>query len=200
MKHLLQITIAILAFAMITNEVSAQCPYDNVLYLEGDVPTQVGEGVVASECWGGDIIRLTNMIEGYTYNISSCASPTFDSQFTIYPAGGGSPLAFDDDGCGVLGGASSINFVCPASGDYDVLLDEWDCISNTTNMEITITLMSTGGSTGGAAATTIPVVVHVVWNTPAQNITDDQIMSQLTALNRDYQFQNSDFYSVVPPE
>lgn len=32
----------------------------------------------------------------------------------------------------------------------------------------------------------IPVVVHVVWNTPDQNISDAQILSQINVLNEDY--------------
>ena len=38
----------------------------------------------------------------------------------------------------------------------------------------------------------IPVVVHVLYNTPAQNITDEQIKSQLAALNRDFRRKNAD--------
>jgi hypothetical protein len=38
----------------------------------------------------------------------------------------------------------------------------------------------------------IPVVVHVVWNTPEQNISDAQIQSQIDVLNRDYRKQNVD--------
>ena len=39
---------------------------------------------------------------------------------------------------------------------------------------------------------TIPVVVHVVWNTNAENISDAQIFSQIDALNADYRRTNSD--------
>ena len=39
---------------------------------------------------------------------------------------------------------------------------------------------------------TIPVVVHVVFNSPAQNISDEQIKSQIDALNRDYGGKNTD--------
>jgi len=39
---------------------------------------------------------------------------------------------------------------------------------------------------------TIPVVVHVVYNTPEQNISDAQILSQLEVLNEDYRRLNSD--------
>jgi len=39
---------------------------------------------------------------------------------------------------------------------------------------------------------TIPVVVHVLYNTTAQNISDAQINSQITALNQDYRNLNAD--------
>ncbi len=39
---------------------------------------------------------------------------------------------------------------------------------------------------------TIPVVVHVVYNTPQQNISDAQIFSQLDVLNKDYRGKNED--------
>ncbi|MEO6758192.1 MAG: M43 family zinc metalloprotease, partial [Saprospiraceae bacterium] len=48
---------------------------------------------------------------------------------------------------------------------------------------------------GGAqdrVAVTIPVVVHVVWNTSSQNISDAQIQSQLDVLNDDFRKLNSD--------
>ncbi len=38
----------------------------------------------------------------------------------------------------------------------------------------------------------IPVVVHVIYNTADQNISDEQIQSQVTALNNDFSNQNSD--------
>lgn len=42
------------------------------------------------------------------------------------------------------------------------------------------------------AVITIPVVVHVVWNTAAQNISDNQIFSQIQVLNEDYSRTNPD--------
>lgn len=44
--------------------------------------------------------------------------------------------------------------------------------------------------------TKIPVVVHVVWNTPEQNISDEQIQSQIKALNRDFRAKNPDITQV----
>lgn len=43
-----------------------------------------------------------------------------------------------------------------------------------------------------AAVVTIPVVVHVVYNTSTQNISDAQIQSQITVLNNDFRRLNAD--------
>ena len=43
---------------------------------------------------------------------------------------------------------------------------------------------------------TIPVVVHVVYKTAAQNITDAQILSQIDVLNEDYRATNTDVSGV----
>lgn len=45
---------------------------------------------------------------------------------------------------------------------------------------------------------TIPVVVHVIYSSTTQNISDAQIASQLAVLNADYRKLNADFSSVVP--
>jgi hypothetical protein len=47
--------------------------------------------------------------------------------------------------------------------------------------------------------TRIPVVVHVVWNTPQQNISDAQITSQIDVLNRDFRRTNPDVASTPAP-
>jgi hypothetical protein len=46
---------------------------------------------------------------------------------------------------------------------------------------------------------TIPVVVHVVYNKPEQNISEAQINSQLVVLNDDYRKLNSDISQIPPP-
>ncbi|MEM6765307.1 MAG: fibronectin type III domain-containing protein [Bacteroidota bacterium] len=42
---------------------------------------------------------------------------------------------------------------------------------------------------------TVPVVVHVVYHSEAQNISDQQIRSQIRVLNEDYRRKNADAYS-----
>ncbi len=39
---------------------------------------------------------------------------------------------------------------------------------------------------------TIPVVVHIVWNKEEDNISDEQVHSQIAALNRDFRLENED--------
>jgi Pregnancy-associated plasma protein-A len=52
-------------------------------------------------------------------------------------------------------------------------------------------------STGPLSGTlVIPVAVHVIYNTAAQNISDAQIQSQITVLNRDYSKSNTDITKV----
>lgn len=43
---------------------------------------------------------------------------------------------------------------------------------------------------------TIPVVVHILYNTEAQNLSDQQILSQIEALNKDYRHLNQDKINV----
>ncbi|QTE30845.1 M43 family zinc metalloprotease [Pengzhenrongella sicca] len=45
----------------------------------------------------------------------------------------------------------------------------------------------------------IPVVVHVVWNSPEQNVSVEQIQSQIDVLNRDFRATNPDVSTVPAP-
>ncbi len=48
------------------------------------------------------------------------------------------------------------------------------------------------------AVITIPVVVHVIYNTTTQNISDAQIQSQITVLNQDFRRTNADQTTLWP--
>jgi len=50
----------------------------------------------------------------------------------------------------------------------------------------------------GGGVITIPVVVHVVWNTQAQNISNAQVFSQIQVLNEDFRRTNSDAVNTPP--
>lgn len=64
-------------------------------------------------------------------------------------------------------------------------------IQNNTNGRH-ITLSGTNNSFSLPDVITIPVVVHILYNADAQNISDAVVQSQIDALNRDYRRQNAD--------
>jgi hypothetical protein len=53
-----------------------------------------------------------------------------------------------------------------------------------------------GRMSARAGVTRIPVVVHVLWNTAEQNISDEQIQSQIDVLNQDFRKTNPDITQV----
>lgn len=73
-----------------------------------------------------------------------------------------------------------------------------------THRQLKATTVGVTGATSGAASNspstssliTIPVVVHVIYNTNAENISNQQIESQIAVLNRDYQKLNPDTASI----
>mgnify|MGYP006152787907 CR=1 FL=1 len=137
MKNLILNFFAVFAFVMSAN---AQCGYDNVQFGTSPAPTVVGSPVILTSClYAGEFRRVTGLVAGATYRFDTCIDAVFDSQLTIYPAGGGMSLAYNDDFCGTQ---SQLDFVAPVSGDYDVLLDEYYCTSNSTCMTLQVTLLS----------------------------------------------------------
>lgn len=51
---------------------------------------------------------------------------------------------------------------------------------------------SRGSRAGGSGVITIPTVVHVIWNDPSENVSDNQIYSQIDVLNDDFRLLNAD--------
>jgi Pregnancy-associated plasma protein-A len=61
-----------------------------------------------------------------------------------------------------------------------------------TDLEHTTARRMMPGAAIRTGITTIPVIVHVVYRTPEENITRAQIRSQIAVLNRDFQAKNRD--------
>lgn len=53
-------------------------------------------------------------------------------------------------------------------------------------------MLTKKGNNKSVASVYIPVVVHVLWNDPIENITDAQIQSQIDILNEDFRLLNAD--------
>ena len=70
-----------------------------------------------------------------------------------------------------------------------------DYLDNPINKSISLRGQSLSGAnrdTLNNEVIIIPVVVHVLYNTNEQNISDEQIISQITSLNKDYRRLNAD--------
>lgn len=170
------------------------CGYNNVYYKTIAAPIILNEIVIPfPNCtYGGEYVRVNNLIAGRTYRISTVGLNNFDTQITIYPAGGGNAVAFNDDW---FGEQSEIYFTPIFTGNYDILINEYDCKSNSLCASLQVELWSIP-----RPIITIPVVVHVIHNGEAigagTNIADAQIQSQIDVLNEDFRRLNADILSV----
>jgi hypothetical protein len=84
---------------------------------------------------------------------------------------------------------------CHTMENHERLLQEDPMFhSNLESIEQFTNQVIANGMVGAEKAViSIPVVVHVLYNTTAQNISDAQIQSQLTVLNNDFRKLNSDW-------
>ncbi len=131
---------------------SAQCTYNNTIFLTWDASTSLVNlnDQVSSGCtYGGEYNRVLNMVAGNTYRISTCTNTAFDTQITIFTAGGGTQVAYDDDNCGTQ---TEIFFTPGTSGDYDIQINEYNCQTNTTCMDLVVELTGIAASVGCTSA------------------------------------------------
>jgi hypothetical protein len=173
--------------------VSSLCGYDNNYYTTISAPSTLNQIVSpATNCtYGGEYVTITGLIAGNIYRISTCGVNNFDTQISIYTSGGGTAVAHNDDWCG---SQSEIIFNPLMSGNYDILIDEYNCISNSLCASLEVELIYTP-----RPVITIPVVVHVIYNGEpigsGSNISTAQIQSQIDVLNEDFRRFNSNIYS-----
>ncbi len=174
--------------------VTSLCGYNNTYYTTIAAPTAVNQIVSPTQncTYGGEYVTVSNLIKGRVYRISTCGTNSFDTQITIYPQGGGQSVGFNDDWCDSM---SQILFNPLITGNYDILIDQYNCQSNTTCASLEVELVYTP-----RPVVTIPVVVHVIHSTgeavgAGSNISDLQIQSQIDVLNEDYRRLNTNINS-----
>jgi hypothetical protein len=116
---------------------NAQCTNNNTLFDVTMITNQGGDFDQILNIWGGEYINF-DVCQGATYLFSTCGT-TWDSQITLYDSFG-NYLAYDDDGCndGITESASELQWTATLSGTIRVLVDLYNCTSNTTNGTLTI--------------------------------------------------------------
>ena len=81
---------------------------------------------------------------------------------------------------------------CGAAEVHHRLLENREYQANRVRIELHAQRFMIEGAVGRLGAVTVPVVVHVVYGTASQNISDNQIVSQIDVLNLDYRARNTD--------
>ena len=172
------------------------CGYSNTYFTTITAPSTINSIVSPSpNCtFGGEYVRVTNLVASNTYRISTIGTTNWDTQITIYPAGGGNAVAFNDDWNGSF--QSEIYFTPFVTGNYDILINKYGCLPESlcASLEVELSVIP-------RPVITIPVVVHVIHYIGEAigtytNISDAQIQSQIDALNEDYRRINSEVYSL----
>lgn len=174
----------------VTPSTLSLCGYDNTLIATISAPTTTGQIVSPSpNCVnGGQSVKVTGLVAGNLYRISTCGTNNFDTQLTIYsPDWGGIAEAHNDDYCGTQ---SEIYFNPRTSGTFDILVDAFNCQSNTLCASLAVELVSTPHP-----VIQVPVVFHVIHSGEAigtgKNISDAKLLAQLVTINQDFRRLNS---------
>ncbi|MBA3649156.1 MAG: T9SS type A sorting domain-containing protein [Chitinophagales bacterium] len=103
-------------------------------------PTKEGSSITCNIVTSGNIFRVNGMVAGATYRVSNCGSG-FDTQISIFPKGGGTSQAYNDDnGIACSGTAASMDFVPVITGTYDLKLTKWNCLTDGIPGALTVTL------------------------------------------------------------
>lgn len=176
---------------------NALCAYDNSQFTTLNAPTSINQIVspLPNCTFAGEYVRVNNLIAGNTYRISTIGLNNFDTQLTIYTAGGGSVVAFNDDWSNSL--QSEIYFTPFVTGNYDILIDQFGCLSNQLCASLQIELWYIP-----RPIITIPVVVHIIHKNESigtgTNISDAQIQSQIDVLNEDFRRLNNNILFSPP--
>lgn len=136
MKKILTSLVA--AACLWTTQAEAQCPFNNSLYLNM-TPAAAGQTVSDGCVWGGDLVT-TNVVAGQTYVFSTCNNLFgWDSQLTLYNAAGTTVLGYNDDLCGTQ---SEITWVATYTGVVNVVIDVYNCASNSTCLTYEVTWLA----------------------------------------------------------
>jgi hypothetical protein len=138
----------IILFFYNTIDSNAQCAaYTANIHCTTAAPTIVGSSITCSPPQnnaGRRNFLVTNMVAGNIYRVSNCGSG-FDTQLTIFNAAGSASVAFNDDnGPACAGTAASIDFTPPATGDYRMQLNRFNCETSINQAHGTITLTLLG--------------------------------------------------------
>lgn len=134
-KAILCVLMLFALLAATGNNTFAQCANNNVLWTDL-TPGGVGQTASTGIMYAGEYCTVT-VCSGAQYIFSTCTN-TYDTQLTLYSSTG-TYLGYDDDGCGTFAGPSYLVWTATFSGEVWILLDQYNCVSNSTNTTLSVT-------------------------------------------------------------
>lgn len=135
------IAIALLSIAYSGN-VYSQCANDNTLWI--DLTPASCPGSASTSCIFGGEYSTVSVTTGNTYVFQTCGDTDFDTQITLYNNASGTLIGYNDDGCG---SQSTITWTATFTGVVRVLVDRFNCISESTCMTLSVSCSPPGGNT-----------------------------------------------------
>jgi len=110
-------------------------------------PAVIGNTVTSGAITSSHVYRITGMVAGSTYRIYTCGlGGSGDTQLSIYAAGGGGSLAYDDDfGPECSSFEASLDFTPASSGSYDMEVTNYFCQTSGNAGAVGVRLLSSGG-------------------------------------------------------
>ena len=110
----------------------------------------VGQSASQGSVWAGERVPIDNLVSGGVYQISTCGS-SYDSQLTIFNSSGTTVGYNDDNGPACSGSSASLNLTA-SGGIVYAQVNEYNCLTNSTNTTISVTLISLPCSVGAASS------------------------------------------------
>jgi hypothetical protein len=96
---------------------------------------------IATNIYAGERSNIQNTVQGAVYRVSSCGA-SYDSQITIYTSDCATMLGYNDDnGPSCSGNTASVNFT-GTGGNVWAKLNLYNCLTNSTNTTVSVTLIS----------------------------------------------------------
>jgi hypothetical protein len=139
-KNINYLIVAII-FLFTNSKIQAQCGCAGTNY--GLINTSgwiVGNSATQGAVYGGERVTISNTVAGATYRISTCGA-SYDTQLSIYTTGCVYVGYNDDNGPACAGSRASLDIVSPG-GDLFAKLNQYNCATNSTNTNVTVTLLS----------------------------------------------------------
>ena len=118
---------------LITNDIFSQCSNFVGQYPAATQSTTSNTLVTVNTCIYGGEYAAYNVTSGETYTWTTCGDSDFDTQLSLWNTAHSVSYAYNDDNCGVQ---STITWVATFTGTVDVLVSEYNCISNSTCMTV----------------------------------------------------------------